>query len=64
LKAAARQVAEIQLPFSAMNVSTHAPVAFIVTLHRGATEIEHHPRHRPIEFEVPDKDFASLNWTA
>jgi len=64
LKAAARQVAEIQLPFSAMNVSTHAPVAFIVTLHRGVTEIEHHPRHRPIEFEVPDKDFAALNWTA
>ena len=64
LKAAARRVAEIQLPFAAMGVSTHGPVAFIVTLHRGATEIEHHPRHRPIEFEVPDKDFASLNWTA
>jgi len=64
LKAAVGQVAEIQLPFRAMNVPTHAPVAFIVTLHRGATEIEHHPRHRPIEFEVPDKDFALLNWTA
>jgi hypothetical protein len=64
LKAAVGQVAEIQVPFRAMGVSRPAPVAFIVTLHRGATEIEHHPRHRPIEFEVPDKDFASLNWTA
>ena len=64
LQAAVRQVAEIQVPFQAMGVSSPAPVAFIVTLHRGATEIEHHPRHRPIEFEVPDKDFASVNWTA
>ena len=64
LKAAVGQVAEIQVPFTAMGVSRPAPVAFIVTLHRGATEIEHHPRHRPIEFEIPDKDFASLNWTA
>ena len=64
LKAAVGQVAEIQVPFKAIGASRPAPVAFIVTLHRGATEIEHHPRHRPIEFEIPDKDFASLNWTA
>jgi alpha-amylase/alpha-mannosidase (GH57 family) len=64
LNAAVGEVAEIQVPFRAIGVSTHAPVAFIVTLHRGATEIEHQPRHRPIEFEVPDKDFAAVNWTA
>jgi alpha-amylase/alpha-mannosidase (GH57 family) len=62
--AAIGRVAELQVPFRCLDVKTHAPVAFIVALNRDATELEHHPRHRPIEFEVPDRQFAALNWTA
>jgi alpha-amylase/alpha-mannosidase (GH57 family) len=58
------QVAEIRVPFGALGVSRPAPVAFIVALNRGGSEIEHYPRHRPIELEVPDREFAALNWTA
>jgi hypothetical protein len=39
-------------------------VAFIVALNRDGTEVEHHPHNRPIELDVPDKQFASANWTA
>jgi alpha-amylase/alpha-mannosidase (GH57 family) len=62
--AAVRQVAEIQVPFRSLDIAARVPVAFIVALSRGGVEIEHHPRHRPIAFEVPDREFAALNWTA
>jgi alpha-amylase/alpha-mannosidase (GH57 family) len=61
---AIRQVVELRLPFRDLGVRTHTPVAFIVSLNRGEVELEHHPRHRPIEFEVPDREFAAVNWTA
>jgi alpha-amylase/alpha-mannosidase (GH57 family) len=61
---AIRQVVELRLPFRDLGVRTHTPVAFIVALNRGEVELEHHPRHRPIEFEVPDREFAAVNWTA
>jgi len=64
LAAAVRQVAELRIPFASLGVTLHEPVAFIVALNRGAAEIEHHPRHRPIEFTVPDREFAASNWTA
>ena len=64
LRAAVRQIAEIQVPFGALGLRPRGAVAFIVALNRGAAEIEHHPRHRPIEFEVPDRKFGALNWTA
>jgi hypothetical protein len=64
LSAAVRQVAELRIPFASLGVATHEPIAFIVALNRGAVELEHHPRHRPIEFVVPDREFAAVNWTA
>jgi alpha-amylase/alpha-mannosidase (GH57 family) len=64
VKAAIGQVAEVRVPFRVLEVSVKAPVAFMVTLNRGGVEVEHHPRHRPIELEVPDREFAAANWTA
>ncbi|MBI4266192.1 MAG: hypothetical protein HY657_17595, partial [Acidobacteria bacterium] len=64
LAAAAREVVEVRVPFRCLGVATHAPVAFFVGLQREGVEVEHHPRHRPIELEVPDRGFAALNWTA
>ena len=64
IRAAVGRVLEVQIPFRCLGVVTHQPVAFFVALNRGGTEVEHHPRHRPIELEVPAEDFASKNWTA
>jgi alpha-amylase/alpha-mannosidase (GH57 family) len=64
LRVAIGSVVELAVPFLCLGVRTHDPVAFIVALNRGASEVEHHPRHRPIEFEVPGRQFAAVNWTA
>jgi hypothetical protein len=58
------RVLELRVPFTCLGTTTHAPVAFILALQRGPQEIEHHPRHRAIEFDVPDPQFAAANWTA
>ena len=62
--AAVGRVAEVQIPFSCLRIIAHARIAFIVALHRGSTELEHHPKHQPIELDVPDRDFVAVNWTA
>ena len=31
---------------------------------REGAEVEHHPRHGPIEVEVPDREFPARNWTS
>ncbi len=64
LQAACQRVLEVQIPFTALGVTSADPVAFFVVLTRATTELEHHPRHLPIEFEVPDATFAARNWTA
>jgi alpha-amylase/alpha-mannosidase (GH57 family) len=64
LQVAVRRIAELQVPFVCLRVQTHAPVAFIVALNRGAAEVEHYPRLQPVEFDVPDREFAAQNWTA
>ena len=64
LVVAVNRVLELQIPFRTLGLQEHAPVAFMVTLNQGATEIERHPQIRPVEFEVPDRHFAARNWTA
>jgi alpha-amylase/alpha-mannosidase (GH57 family) len=64
LGAAVGQVLEVRVPFDCLRVAMGDPVAFILSLNRGAQEIEHHPRHRAIELVVPNPQFASVNWTA
>jgi alpha-amylase/alpha-mannosidase (GH57 family) len=64
LAAAAGRVLELRVPFAALGLRTPDPVAFFIVLSRGAAEVEHFPRHLPIEFEVPDRKFAARNWTA
>jgi hypothetical protein len=64
IQVAVGRLLELRLPFRCLGVATHAAVSFIVALNRDGTEIERHPRHRPIELEVPDGQFPSRNWTA
>ena len=63
LRAAAGQVLEVQVPFGALGVRAQAAVAFFVTLQRQGAHLEQHPRHRPVELEVPDSGFPARNWT-
>ena len=62
--AAAGSIVELEIPFRSLGLSPHDPIAFVVALNRAAAEIEHYPRHRPIEFLVPDQQFVAANWTA
>jgi alpha-amylase/alpha-mannosidase (GH57 family) len=64
LRAAVGDIAEVQIPFAALALAPGAPVALMVALNRGTAELEHHPRHRPIEFAVPAPEFPAVNWTA
>jgi alpha-amylase/alpha-mannosidase (GH57 family) len=64
LTSAIGRIAEIRIPFACLNVGPQDAVAFFVTLSDGTVEVEQHPRHEPIQFEVPDAAFGSRNWTA
>ena len=64
LASAIGRVAEVAIPFRCLNAKAHDQVAFFVTLSEGTVEREQHPRHQPIELEVPDDQFAVRNWRA
>jgi alpha-amylase/alpha-mannosidase (GH57 family) len=64
LDAAAGDIVELRIPFRCLGVRTHDTVAFQVAVSRQGAEVEHYPRHGPIETEVPDREFPARNWTA
>ena len=64
VRGAVGQIVELEVPFKSLGLTPGAPIEFLVALNRGATEIERHPRHRPIELKVPGPEFGALNWTA
>ena len=64
IHAAAREVAEVQIPFEVLGVTTGNSVALFVLLARDGAEIERHPQHRAIEFQVPDERFPARAWMA
>jgi alpha-amylase/alpha-mannosidase (GH57 family) len=47
---AAKQILELRVPLTTLGVQAGDTLAFIVWMRKGGQEIEHHPRHRPIEF--------------
>ena len=63
--AAAGQILEVQIPFGCLGVVSPETMAFlVVVVNRAGSEVEHHPRHGPIEIAVPDLEFPARNWTA
>jgi alpha-amylase/alpha-mannosidase (GH57 family) len=64
IAAAAGTILEAQIPFRCLKAEPQTRVAFFVAINRAGVEVEHHPRHGPIEFEVPDARFPARNWTA
>jgi alpha-amylase/alpha-mannosidase (GH57 family) len=64
LASAIGSVAEVAIPFRCLNVKAPDQLAFFVTLSDGTVEREQHPRHQPIELEVPDERFGIRNWRA
>jgi alpha-amylase/alpha-mannosidase (GH57 family) len=63
-QAALGKVLEIAVPFSCLGLAAEAPVGLLVAVHRNGAELSRHPRLRPIEFSVPDRQFVSAHWTA
>ena len=53
LAAAAAKVVEIRVPLRCL-AAAGAAVAFFVALNQAGAELEHQPRHGPIEMELPD----------
>jgi alpha-amylase/alpha-mannosidase (GH57 family) len=64
LTSAIGRVAEVAIPLKCLNAQAHDQLAFFVTLSEGTVEREQHPRHQPIELEVPDERFGVRNWRA
>jgi hypothetical protein len=64
LAAAAGSILEVAVPFRGLGLGTGDTLAFFVGLNGPGGELEHHPRHRPIELSVPDPQFGSVSWTA
>jgi alpha-amylase/alpha-mannosidase (GH57 family) len=64
IQVAAGRLLELKVPFRCLGVGKDATIAFIVAINRDGAEVEHHPRHRPIELQVPDEKFPARNWTA
>jgi alpha-amylase/alpha-mannosidase (GH57 family) len=62
LASAIGRVAEVCVPFRCLSAKPGDPVAFFVALSEGNTEREQHPKHQPIEVEVPDERFSVRNW--
>jgi alpha-amylase/alpha-mannosidase (GH57 family) len=64
MKVASGRVLELQVPFRCLDGANQSTIAFLVSLTRQGAEVEHYPRHRAIEVQVPDEKFPSKNWTA
>jgi alpha-amylase/alpha-mannosidase (GH57 family) len=64
LKAAVGRVVELQIPFSGLGAARHDPVAFFVVLAKGELEIDHQPKDRAVELQVPDGGFPGAHWKA
>jgi alpha-amylase/alpha-mannosidase (GH57 family) len=64
LAAAVDRILEVRIPFACLGVARHDHVAFLVSVTREGAEMELHPRHGPIEIDVPDERFTSRSWTA
>ena len=63
LRAAVAEIVEVCVPFTSLDATPGDPVTFIVAVARGTAELEHHPRHQPIEVHVPDGRASSVHWT-
>ncbi len=63
VRAAAGDILEVQVGFHSLGLEAGDPVAFIVAIHRGAMELEHHPGRQPFELNVPGTQSISRIWT-
>jgi alpha-amylase/alpha-mannosidase (GH57 family) len=64
LDVAVGSIVEVRVPFASIGVGANALVVFLVALSRRGGSPEHHPRHWPIGFRVPDRRFPAQSWSA
>jgi hypothetical protein len=53
IAAAADAIVEVQVPFACLAATAPGRVAFLLEVNRDGLEVEHHPRHGPIEIDLP-----------
>ena len=64
IRAEARQILEVEVPFAALGVTAGQPLGFFVSLHISGAELERYPSHRTLDLTVPTADYEAHNWTA
>jgi hypothetical protein len=64
LKAEARQVLEVAVPFAALGVSPGARIAWFLSILLNGSELERYPTYQALEVTVPPAEFEAYNWTA
>ena len=64
VRAEARQILEVEVPFAALGVAAGQALGFFVSLHLSGAELERYPSHRTLDLTVPPADFEAFNWTA
>jgi alpha-amylase/alpha-mannosidase (GH57 family) len=62
--AAIDHILEVRVPFACLGAGPRGRIAFLVSVTREGAELELHPRHGPIELDIPDSRFPSRSWTA
>jgi alpha-amylase/alpha-mannosidase (GH57 family) len=64
LRAEARQILELAVPFAVLGASAGVRLGCFLSLHLNDVELERYPGHQPLEIVVPSPEFEAYNWTA
>jgi len=59
---ACRKIIELALPFKDLDFDGGQEVTFSIAVTQEGLEIERYPRHHPVVFHVPDRNFEAIMW--
>jgi hypothetical protein len=57
-----RKIIELAIPFKELDFHAGQEVKFSIAVTQEALEIERYPRHHPLVFRVPDRNFEAAMW--
>lgn len=58
-----KNIVEMAIPFKDLGLETGETVSFVVELKKGKLELDRYPRHKYIQFKVPDERFEEIMWS-
>jgi alpha-amylase/alpha-mannosidase (GH57 family) len=64
VRVAVDEILELAIPLETLNLKSADPVAFSVVILEDGVERERYPRYRPVETQVPGRQFEAQNWRA